>query len=136
MYQILKIITIVGAVLVFLVNSTPTVAAINIGDIFGQGTFQKEGGIADSYSTLSELYNPIIWNAYVAAGLISFLVLLGGGFLFIMGAGQADGKKIAQSKQAITWGFVGFLVIFSSFWIIQIIKILTGVDILGGDTTF
>ena len=53
-----------------------------------------------------------------------------GGFSIIMGAGQGDAKKTGQGKKAATSAVVGFLVIFASYWIIQIIQIITGVEIL------
>lgn len=53
--------------------------------------------------------------------------------MYIMGAGQADNKKIDQGKQAFTWGLIGLIIVFSSFWIIQIVKIITGLDILSGE---
>lgn len=82
---------------------------------------------------LSLFINPIIWNIYVFAGIIIFFVLLYGGFLFIMGASSGDEKKLAQSKQALTWGMIGLIVVFSSFWIIQIVQIFTGLNILNPD---
>jgi len=57
-------------------------------------------------------------------------LLIFGGFSIIMGAGQGDAKKTGQGKKAATSAVVGFLVIFASYWIIQIIQIITGVEIL------
>jgi len=107
-------------------------AGVDIGAAFGQNTANFTFG---PNLTLSFFITPLIWNAFVITGVGVFFVLLYGGFLYIMGAGQGDNKKIDQAKQAFTWGLIGLIVVFSSFWLIQIVKIFTGLNIISGGST-
>lgn len=112
-------------------NPHPSLAVVNIWQEFGNKTLNTLQ--LDKNSQLSVLTTPLIWNIYILAGIAIFFVLIYGGFMYIMGAGQADNKKIDQGKQAFTWGLIGLIIVFSSFWIIQIVKIITGLDILSGE---
>lgn len=49
--------------------------------------------------------------------------------MIISGGAGGDAKKSQQGREAVTWAVVGFIVIFASYWILQIIKVITGVDI-------
>ncbi len=48
--------------------------------------------------------------------------------MVVSSAGNAE--KTDKGKQAITGAIIGFVIIFASYWIIQIIEIITGVNIL------
>ena len=85
---------------------------------------------AKTFPTVGKLISTIIPNVYVLAGLLLLVLLIFGGLNVIMGAGQNDPKKAEQGKKAVTYAIVGFLLIFTSYWIIQIIEVITGVDIL------
>jgi FtsH-binding integral membrane protein len=110
--------------------NSPVYARVDIGSYFGRGTVV--GGTIGRYSQITQLFNPFIATAYAIAGLVVFFVVLGGGFMYIMGAGQSDAKRLEQGKQALTWGIIGLIVIFVSYWLIRIIELLTGMDIFGG----
>ncbi len=104
--------------------------ALDIGKEFwvkpNQGIAEAEGfkqGIGGIFSTLLQ-------NIYVIAGVVLLILLIVGGFGFIMGAGGENPEGTKRSKQAITSALIGFAVIFCSYWIIRIIEILTGVQIL------
>lgn len=99
------------------------VLAVNIGTI--TPTTQVFG-------TIGGLVNVIIRNAYVAAGIITLLLLVFGGFTFIIGAGAGDTKKLEQGKQAITGAVIGLIIVVTSYWIVQIIQLITGINLLGG----
>jgi hypothetical protein len=91
--------------------------------------------ISDSFSafpTLGSLVTVIVRNAYVLAGLISFALLVFGGFGVIMAAGSGDAKKMEQGKKTVTGAVVGLVVVVVSFWIVQILGRLTGLNLLGG----
>lgn len=61
---------------------------------------------------------------FLFAGIGLFLMLLSGGFKFMTSAG--DPKKMESGKQQITWGLVGFIIVFTSYWIVQIFQIMFG----------
>ena len=104
-------------------------AAINI----GEQLWLKEGvgiGQSPTYKTPGGLISLLLKNVYMVAGIILFFLLLFGGLNFIIGAGSGDPKKTAQGQQAVTQALLGFLLIFTSYWIIQLISFVTGVNIL------
>ncbi|MCE7897739.1 MAG: hypothetical protein DPW11_02475 [bacterium] len=99
-------------------------AGFNLGEKL---IFQGSG--ADStYSSASDLINAILPNVYVAAGLVLFFMFILGGFNVISGA--SDAHKMEEGKKTITFAIMGLLVVFGSYWIIQIIQIVTGLEIL------
>jgi hypothetical protein len=76
------------------------------------------------------LISTILPNLYVIAGLLLLLYLLFAGVLVVFTAGSAE--QTQQGRQAITNAIIGFLLIFTSYWIIQTIQYMTGIPILGG----
>ena len=89
---------------------------------------------ATKFPTLSSLVNVLLPNIYIIAGVLLFILLIFGGLGVIMGAGGSDPKKAEQGKQAVTMALVGFGVIFISFWVIQIIGAITGIDFFNNPT--
>ncbi len=83
---------------------------------------------ADSFKTLGSVVNVIVANAFVLAGLISFVLLIFGGFSVIVAGG--DSKKLETGKNAIMGAVIGLIVVVGSFWIVQIVETITGVKIL------
>jgi hypothetical protein len=63
------------------------------------------------------------------AALILFVMLLWGGFEMLSGA--ASKKSIDDGKQRIMAALLGFLLLFVSYWIVQIAGTLLGVNVLG-----
>jgi hypothetical protein len=88
-----------------------------------------QGSSANSeYSGAGSLINNVLPNIYIAGGVIIFFMILMGGFTIIANAGNAD--KIKDGTKTITSAIIGLLVLFGSYWIIQIIQVVTGVSIL------
>lgn len=83
-------------------------------------------------ASLGYFISSILPNIYVFASIILFFLLIGGGLMVIFSAGQENPEGTANGKKAITAALVGFLIIFASYWIIQIIEVITGIDIFGG----
>ena len=100
--------------------------SFNIGEAF----LLKEGKSVDSiFSTPAVLITLIVKNIFVVAGIILFFFVIAGGLSIILNAGSPDKQK--QGSKTLTSAIVGFLILFSSFWIIRIIEALTNVQILG-----
>jgi hypothetical protein len=85
-------------------------------------------GISDDYKA-GNFVSDLLPFAYVAGGLILFVMLLWGGFEMLMNA--TDTKAQDSGKNRIMWALIGFLLLFSSYWIAQVIEIALGVTILG-----
>ncbi len=95
---------------------------VDIGNIFGS-RFGRDLGLGDFVSI-------ILSNAVAIAASLLFFILLFGGISLIMGAGQNNPEQAAKGKKAITAAVAGFVIIFVSFWIIQIIEAIIGPIIL------
>lgn len=98
--------------------------SFNLGDklLFQGSTATTE------YSGAGSLINNILPNVYIAGGLIIFFMIVLGGFTIIAGAGNPD--KIKDGTKTITSAIMGLLVLFGSYWIIQLIQVITGLSIL------
>lgn len=83
---------------------------------------------ARSLTSFGVLVNVIVKNAFVFAGVISFILLIYSAFQIIVAAG--DAKKMEKARAIMTGSVGGLLLVVGSFWIIQIIQKITGVPIL------
>lgn len=88
------------------------------------GIFQP----AQNFADFGSLVSVIVKNAFVFAGIITFLLLIFGGFGVIVNAG--DAKKLEGSQKTITGAVVGLLVIVTSYFILQLLATITGSDVL------
>lgn len=83
-----------------------------------------------AFDTFGDLVTIVIKNAVVLAGIISFLLLVFGGFGVIIGAGSGDTHKIEQGQKTIVGAVAGLIVIVTAVWIVQILEKLTGINFL------
>lgn len=63
---------------------------------------------------------------FAFAGLGLLLMILASGFTLLTSAG--DMKKLEAGKQRLTQAIIGFLLIFSAFWIVQIVGKILGIQ--------
>jgi len=101
-------------------------AAINIKDL----PLGDNKTVETLYPDTASLVTIIVRNSLTIAGIILLVLIIAGGFMMIASAGSGDQKKAATAKTMITDAAIGFLVIFLSYFIIQIIEVITGVTIL------
>jgi hypothetical protein len=102
-----------------------TTLAFNIGNEF---LLQNGTPVNSKFGSLGSLISTILPNIFIISGLILLFLLIFGGFTIITSSG--DPKQADQGKQTITGAIIGFVIIFISYWIVQIIQIITGVPIL------
>jgi len=95
--------------------------ALNIGDIYPLAN-------AIGNRTLGNYITPLLRASIVGAGVIAFLIFLGGGVMIIANAGNP--KQVESGKNAITAGITGLVLVITAYWIIQIVEVLTGLDLL------
>ncbi len=70
-------------------------------------------------------------NILVLASVIFFFLIVGGGFMMVKSAGsQGTPQDAAKAKAAITYAIIGFLLVVSAFFIMQILTQVTGVNFL------
>jgi len=97
-------------------------AQVQIGPTFNSRYQTQEG--------IGQIVSLFLSNAGIVAGVVFLFLLIVAGYTMINGAGSGDPKKFAQGKDIIIFAFIGFLIIFAAYWIIQIIELITGLDIV------
>ena len=100
-------------------------SGFNIGSML---KLQGNSDISGQYTSISTLFNNILPNIYIAAGIIIFFMVVAGGFMIVANAGNAD--KTKEGTKIITSAIIGLLVVFASYWIIQLIQVVTGIQII------
>lgn len=103
----------------------------NTGGNLGDCLLFQGSKATTEYSGASALINNILPNVYIAGGLVIFFMIVLGGFTIIANAGNPD--KIKDGSKTITSAIIGLLVLFASYWIIQIIQVVTGASILNSN---
>jgi len=102
----------------YVFSASPAYADINIGDVYPLATGR----------TLGDYITPLVRFAVVGAGVIAFLLFLGGGIAMIAGAGNPQQQEKGQA--ALTAGVIGLALVVTAYWIVQIVQVLTGVNLL------
>lgn len=114
---------------VAILGSAPARAADPAGIDFGSLN-QELGKLGFKFTsgTIGDIISALIPYIFVVAGLILFGYLIWGGFEFLTSAGDPEKIKTAQSK--LVSAIVGFVIIFASYWLVQILEVVLGISIL------
>jgi hypothetical protein len=92
-----------------------------------QQLFINHPGAAKLAGSTGSLISGLLINIFVIAGVVFFGLILFGGFKMILGAGQSSSPQDAvKAKAALTYGVIGFLLVISSYFILQIIAVVLG----------
>jgi len=95
----------------------------------GDYTIPLPTGFKPEFTDIGSVFSALLPYFYLIAGLILFGAIIISGFKFLFSAG--DPKKTAEAKGCLTNAIIGFLVIFLSYWLIQIIQVIFHLNILG-----
>lgn len=82
------------------------------------------------HANISSFVTAIIAGSLSIAGVILLFLLIGGGIGMIAGAGNSDPKTVEQGKKAVTSALIGFIVVFSAYWIVKLIELITGLVLI------
>jgi len=85
-------------------------------------------GFKFANNSLGEIISQLLPYIYGFAGLALFVMLIVGGITLMTAAGDPGKSKDGYGK--ITAGLIGFLIIFVSYFVTQIIEVVLGVKIL------
>lgn len=84
--------------------------------------------VAEVYGQPASLLNTIVPILFIVAGVVLVLFIFAAGFGMVM---NPDNKKnVEEGKKKLGFAIAGFILLFASYWIIQIIEQVTGVPIL------
>ncbi len=103
--------------------------AIDIGQYFNLGS-DKAGNITEYKDPggLFTILSVVLRNIYVIAAIILFIFILVGGAGMILNAGNVEKQK--QSSKTLGSAVAGFLILFLSYWIIKLVQLITGIQII------
>ena len=91
------------------------------------GEIEGPKGLLSGQSfTIGGVINSAIPIVFTIAGVGLFVMILMAGFEFLTSAG--DAKKMESGKAKLTNAFIGFILVFSSFWIVQIFGTMFGLE--------
>lgn len=83
---------------------------------------------AEQLSTPGGIISELLRYLFPLAGLILFVMIVWGGFEMM--TSSVSGKKDA-GRQRVTTAVIGFLLLFSIYWIGQLVQAIFGVNFLG-----
>lgn len=95
---------------------------LNLGDCLKLG---NETPVSQVYDTPAFLVNLITRNLFVIGGIIIFIMIFYAGFKFI----QDTSKGKEEAQKILTAAIVGAITMFSAYWVIQIVGVLTGMNV-------
>ncbi len=86
----------------------------------------KYGGTigATGKATLGQLITNTLDAAIAVAGVIVVFLFITAGYQIITAAGNNDPKRHSQGTQTLTYAIIGFIIVFSSYWIIRLLETL------------
>jgi len=79
-------------------------------------------------STLGEIISMALQYIYVLAGLSLLVMLILGGIQLMSAAGDEEAMKAGYGK--LKTAGIGFLIIFVSYFVVQLVEVVLGVKIL------
>lgn len=111
----------------------------------GESQLEPEDVTAETFRNLNPLYignseyrtqlstprgiiSRALTFAFPLAGIILFVMILWGGFEMLSGASTK--KSLDAGRERVTAALIGFILLFSSYWIAQIVEAVFGVRIL------
>jgi len=76
---------------------------------------------------LASVINRGLTYLFPATGLLLLFMLIAGGFQLLTSAGNPEAT--AKGYKKIIFAVVGFVIIFVSYWLIQILEIVLGIKV-------
>jgi hypothetical protein len=91
----------------------------------------KNTGIEFNFAdaSIGEVISKALPYVYGFAGIALLLMLILGGITLMTAAGNTDKTKSGYGM--ITGAVIGFIIVFISFFLVQLLEVVLGVDILG-----
>lgn len=93
----------------------------------GGVTINNVPGFNPNFTDLGSVISALLPYVFVLAGLVMFFLLIAGGFQLLTSAGNPEAT--AKGYKRILFAIVGFLVVFISYWLIQILQYVLGITI-------
>lgn len=108
---------------------------LKIGEYFSLGGNRTAENAYESQNiSIFSIISVIIKNLYVLVGIILLIMIFVGGLGMILNAGNPEAAK--SSNKTMTSAVLGFAILIGAYWIVKIVEIVFGLQILnpGGVT--
>ncbi|OGM06567.1 hypothetical protein A3E15_02605 [Candidatus Woesebacteria bacterium RIFCSPHIGHO2_12_FULL_42_9] len=102
------------------------IAQIDFETLYGELNQGRANFVFSESLTLGQIISSLVPYLFVIAGLLLLLYLIFGGFGLLTSRG--DPKAVASAKERITFAVVGFVIVFASYWIVQIVGQILGIE--------
>lgn len=99
----------------------PSQSGLNLTDCLRLQGNQTVGSVYDSPAFLVNL---IVRNLFIIAGVILFVMIIYAGFQYITNPKGPD-----EAKSILTAAAIGLILMFAAYWVLQIVKIITGANV-------
>lgn len=90
---------------------------------------QSFGSPFTDVTSISGLVTTFLNIAFVVAGVIILFFFIFGGIGMIASAGNDNPQKMEQAKKTLTSALIGFIVVFTAYWIVKLLGTITGAQI-------
>ena len=80
---------------------------------------------AKNFTTLGDLVSSFLPNFLLLAGVLFFVLIVIAGIGVVAGAGSDNPHAQEKAKAFLTYAVIGLVLIFASYWIVQIISYIT-----------
>jgi hypothetical protein len=101
--------------------------AVAIGTEFFSGGGNSSGVFGGNDLTgIAKLISMFLRGAFALAGLILLFYFIMSGIALMSSAGKDDPKTAAGAKATLTSAVIGFIVVFTAYWIVKLIGTLIG----------
>lgn len=92
---------------------------------FGGYSVDYPTGFQFGGSKVGDILTKLMDYVFPLSGILLLFFLISAGFDLMTAAG--DPKKTEQAKEKLTNALVGFVIVFTAFWIYQIVKYILGI---------
>lgn len=114
----------------FAALAAPRLLAVSSGDpsvdLTNYLVLKNGDKVSEVFKTPASMVNLLVSNIFVLAGVFIFVLTIVAGFKFL----SSEAKGMDEAKTLLTNAGIGFAILFGAYWIVQIVQILTGVQIL------
>lgn len=124
-FSFLSFLSVLKPVLAVEINEAAGTGTSDVEIILGDKLVLKDGTpVQEVFNSTDDMINLIVKVVFVGAGFFLFLMIIGAGFALV----QGDSKDKDKAKTTMTSAAIGFMIMFGAFWIMQIIQLITGVN--------
>jgi hypothetical protein len=81
--------------------------------------------VGSKFPNIAALINVLMRYVFVLSGIALLIVILSAGFTLLTSGG--DVKAVEKGKKNLTNGLIGFILIFTAYWLVQLVGIVFGI---------